>query len=262
MNMTMHFRYHSLSIIVVFSALFLTLHPFQVQGQESNPSSRMEAAESRMEGLAERVEYLKDRQEIWDAGKRFTRGIDRHDEELIRSTLWPEAKVSHGEPLKREEFINRHLKKLAGYAAHQHHITGQTVDIDGDTAHVESYLIYFHVPRDTSVDKAGPASPGKPLASEKTYLGSGRYIDRWEKRNGEWRIVVREYVEDLALLGETVDYCAKRTCLGTWDRTDLSYERPLRHLTPEQRDRRGENSTRQTSPWAGNAAPESDGDPR
>jgi hypothetical protein len=71
-------------------------------------------------------------------------------------------------------------------------------------------------------------------------LGSGRYIERWERRDGEWKILVREYVEDLALLGDTVDLCSSRGCLGTWDRTDLSYVRPLEHQTAEQRQARGD----------------------
>ena len=43
-----------------------------------------------------------------------------------------------------------------------------------------------------------------------------------------------------ALEGDTVDLCASRTCLGTWDRTDFSYMRPLEHITPEQRQARAD----------------------
>lgn len=217
----------------------------------------LEDVEARLAELAPRAAYLRDRQEIWDASKRYTRGADRHDKELARSAFWPDATIGHdAEPLGRDAFIDGDEARLAGYAAHQHHITGQTVDIDGDTAHVESYLIYFLVPRDESADRPGPAAPGKPLMSEKTRLGSGRYIERWEQRDGEWKILVREYVEDLALEGETVDYCGTRTCLGTWDRTDLSYVRPLQHITPEQRQAIGDSNTRETSPRAGDGRPD------
>ena len=68
--------------------------------------------------------------------------------------------------------------ELAGFAAHQHHITGQTIDIEGDSAHVESYVVYFLVPRDRSVDTVGPATLGKANTKEKTRMGSGRYIER------------------------------------------------------------------------------------
>jgi len=220
---------------------------------------RIDSLRSDTNELAARAAYLRDRQEIWDTSKRFTRGADRHDKDLVRSAFWPDATIGRDEALSRDAFVDYDEERLAQYAAHQHHITGQTVEFDGDTAHVESYLIYFLVPRDTSVDRLGPASPGKPLMSEKTYLGSGRYIERWQRRDGEWRIAVREYVEDLALLGETVDYCGSRTCLGTWDRTDPSYTRPLRHITPEQRRTLGESNTRETNPHAGETASGAEG---
>jgi hypothetical protein len=187
----------------------------------------MQALQARMSKLDPRVAHIRDRREIFDASQRYMRGADRHDKELARSAFWPEATISFGTPMSRDEFIDWDERRLAAYAAHQHHITGQTIEVSGDTAHVESYVISFLVPRDTSADKPGVTAPGRALTSEKTRVGSGRFIDRWERRDNEWRIVVREYVEDLALLGDTVDYCGTRRCLGTWDRNDPSYARPL-----------------------------------
>jgi hypothetical protein len=183
---------------------------------------------------------LKDRRDIFEASKRYTRGADRHDKDLVRGAFWPEATISYGTPMSRDEYVDWEENTLAGYAAHQHHITGQTVDIEGDTAHVESYVIYFLVPRDRSADTVGPATLGHASTSEKTHLGSGRYLERWQKRNGEWKILVREYIEDLSLKGETVDLCSAGSCLGSWDRNDPSYARPLQHITPEQRRARGD----------------------
>lgn len=196
--------------------------------------------ETRLASLDPQVQHLKDRKDIFDAIKRYTRGADRHDKELVASAFWPEATISFGTPMSRDEYVGWEENTLAGYAAHQHHVTGQTVEIDGDTAHVESYLVYFLVPRDRTADSAGAATLGRALTSEKTRLGSGRYIERWERRDGEWRILVREYVEDLALLGDTVDLCTAGRCLGSWDRADPSYRRPLEHLTAEQRQARGD----------------------
>jgi hypothetical protein len=196
--------------------------------------------EARLASLDPQVQYLKDRKDIFDVSKRYTRGADRHDKELVASAFWPEATISFGTPMSRDEYVEWEDGVLSGYAAHQHHVTGQTIEIDGDTAHVESYLVYFFVPRDRGADGAGAATVGRPLTSEKTRMGSGRYVERWARRGGEWRILVREYVEDLALLGETVDLCTAGRCLATWDRTDFSYRRPLEHLTAEQRQARGD----------------------
>ena len=191
--------------------------------------------QARLANLDPQVNYLKVRRDIFDVSKRYTRGADRHDKDLVRSAFWPEATISFGSPMSREEYADWEEDVLAGYAAHQHHVTGQTVEVEGDTAHVESYVIYFLVPRDRTVDGVGPASLGHAATTEKTHLGSGRYVERWERRNGEWKILVREYVEDLSLKGETVEQCSEGRCLGTWDRNDLSYVRPLQHVTPEQR---------------------------
>jgi hypothetical protein len=208
--------------------------------EELNAAALAASLQARFASLDPQVRYLKDRRDIFDVAKRYTRGADRHDKELARSAFWPEATISLGTPMGRDEYVDWEERQLAGYAAHQHHVTGQTIEIDGDTAHVESYVIYFLVPRDRTADVVGPASLGRALTSEKTRLGSGRYIERWERRDGEWRILVREYVEDLALLGDTVDLCSEGRCLASWDREDPSYWRPLEHITPEQRRARGD----------------------
>ena len=220
----------------------------KAQPESDAPSVRIAALQAGINELDPRVAFLKARQDILDTSKRYTRGADRHDKELVRSAFWPEATISYGTPMARDDFVDWQERELADFAAHQHHVTGQTVEFDGDAAHVESYLLYFLVPRDRSVDEAGEATPGKALESEKTRLGSGRLVERWERRDGEWKILVREYIEDLALEGETVDLCGSSGCVGTWDRNDPSYMRPLEHLTPEQRRTRAEASRRTRHP--------------
>ncbi len=190
--------------------------------------------------LQAQVGELRDRQDIADVLQRYIRGIDRHDKDLARSAFWPDARIDLGTPMGREDYVNHEEKALAAYAANQHHITGQTVEIDGKNAHVESYVFFIVVPRDRRLDETGPATPGHVLTAEKTEIGSGRYIERWEKRRGEWKILVREYVHELTVKGDAVDYCSTRPCLGRWDRDDLSYVRPLEPLTLETRRARAE----------------------
>lgn len=173
------------------------------------------------------VTYLMDRQQIADTLQKYIRGIDRHDKDLARSAFWPDGRINMGGsgPQAVDEYVNHEERLLATYLSHQHHITGQTVEIRGNTAHVESYVLFLALPHNVA---------------EMTELGSGRYIERWEKRKGEWKILVREYVHDLTVHTETVDYCATRPCIGRWDREDLSYVRPLQPLTAEQRGARAE----------------------
>jgi hypothetical protein len=198
--------------------------------------------------LQAQVEQLADRQDIADTLQRYIRGIDRHDKELARSAFWPEAQINMGTPYGRDEYVDHEEAALAAYASHQHHITGQTVDLQGNTAHVESYVFFFALPRDTRSDERGRATPGHAKVSEKNRLGSGRYIEKWEKRNGEWKILVRAYVHDLSVDADTVDYCSTRPCLTRWDREDLSYVRPLQPLTAEQRRARAEANKKTRTP--------------
>jgi hypothetical protein len=219
----------------------------QAQQQSTGASATINSLNERLAALVPQIAYLKDRRDIFDTMKRYTRGADRHDKDLVRSAFWPEATISVDKPMTLDEYVDSEERFLSTYAAHQHHITGQTIDIQGDTAHVESYTIQFLVPRDSHADARGPATPGHVLMSEKSTVVSGRYEERWEKRNGEWKILVRNFVEDLELKGDTVDYCA-RSCIGTWDRNDLSYMRPLQPVTAEQRQARAEASKKTSSP--------------
>jgi hypothetical protein len=233
-------RIMSVAAIAAAVLVLLTFARVPVAQEGAVGASALAASLSaRVDALDPQVRYLKDRKDIFDVLKRYTRGADRHDKDLVRGAFWPEATISFGTQMTRDQYVDWEENELAGYAAHQHHITGQTIDIDADSAHVESYVVYFLVPRERSADSPGPATLGKANTKEKTRLGSGRYIERWERRNGDWKILVREYVEDLALLGDTVDLCTGGGCLGTWDKNDLSYVRPLQYQTAEQRQARG-----------------------
>ena len=71
------------------------------------------------------------------------------------------------------------------------------IDIDGDTAHVETYLIGYHVvpadyPAGLETNGLYYARPGERYVS----IVGGRYIDRFEKRGPGWRIARRAGVYD------------------------------------------------------------------
>lgn len=167
------------------------------------------------------VRQLLDREAIRQCLLRYTRGVDRHDDELILSAFWPDALIGYGQadPLHPAPFVpwvnEEHRDK---FEQNQHHITSQTIELDGDTAHVESYVIHFLL---GSQRKIGPHT-----------IGSGRYIERYERRGGEWRIAVREYIPDALFAAvPLVDLCPEGIgCRGKRDRSDLSYQRPLQPL--------------------------------
>jgi len=95
------------------------------------------------------------------------------------------------------------------WAAHTHFIANTSVDFDGDVAHSETYVLWVLRRKDgRTVD-----------------LGGGRYVDRFERRDGEWRIAARELVIDWSCQAKARAIGPYPT--GTWDRSDPSYRRPF-----------------------------------
>lgn len=123
------------------------------------------------------VRELKDRQEISDVLVRYGRGVDRLDRELLRSCYHADATDDHGIfKGARDEFIAWVFPLHMQYqTVTQHKVSNITIDLDGDVAHTECYYMY-----------AGMNREGTPL----TVCG-GRYIDRFERRDGRWAIADR-----------------------------------------------------------------------
>jgi hypothetical protein len=169
--------------------------------------------------LHESIRMLRDRQEIYDCLMRYCRGVDRLDRELLLSSFHPDATDDHGIFLgNREEFADWALGLHARHqTVTQHCITNHTIDIQGDVAHVESYYMF-----------AGMNKEGHPL----TVCG-GRYLDRFERREGRWAIATRMSL--LEWQGVPGEIFAQRERVepndhfheSRRDRKDPSYERPL-----------------------------------
>ena len=175
-----------------------------------------------MEKLIADVAYLKDRQQIHDAYLRYMRGFDRNDVDLMRSAFWPDVQINYGAQSNTfDEFVVRHLSQhTSTLSSWGHLLTNETVEIDGDLAHAEAYVTRL----------------SSSAGNEKSMIISGRYIDRFERRKGEWRIAVREFIP--FFLTETgtnldgyikqADWAPASPCgMGTWNKLDPSYRRPL-----------------------------------
>jgi ketosteroid isomerase-like protein len=171
------------------------------------------------------LKNLIDRQAILDCMRRYCRGVDRRDHELIRSVYHADAIDDHGAFVGgREEFIEwGRLRNETGPISTQHHITNHSCEIDGDVAHAETYYIFNARNRDETVAEAG-----------------GRYLDRLERRDGEWRIAHRYCTVEWAgtvnagpiPFADIPDVEANGT--PSRSRDDPSYRRPLTN----RRDRR------------------------
>jgi hypothetical protein len=172
------------------------------------------AAEVRLRRLEKEVRYLRDRQDIFDCIHRYTRGLDRLDAKILTRVYHSDAVDNHsGFVGYIPEFVKWGIALEARYASTHHGITTHTCEIDGDTAHTESYVHWFLRLKD----------------SDKVRGGGGRYVDRLERRNGAWKITLRRLLMDWqleadgALWNDNVDSFA----LGARDHSDPSYQRPL-----------------------------------
>ncbi|UGQ11004.1 nuclear transport factor 2 family protein [Yinghuangia sp. ASG 101] len=175
-------------------------------------------AEERFARLQKDVQYLMDRTAILDCVAQHARGHDRHDIDLLTATYHEDGIDEHGFAVNPGPEYASWANEIHSAAArlHTHNITTHSCEIDGDTAHAESYVL---------VGLLGP--DGKTAQ-----LMSGRYLDRLERRDGVWRIAVRRSTVELALtadasLLQSPFFTKQGFVKGTRDTRDLSYERPL-----------------------------------
>ncbi|MBU1375734.1 MAG: nuclear transport factor 2 family protein [Alphaproteobacteria bacterium] len=149
---------------------------------------------------------IRDRQKISDLVLDYCRGVDRLDDALLRSTYWPDAIDNHG---VRDEnamvFCDRVLPLLREHATSTMHLVANCrLELNGDHASGETYVVAYHVLKsarslDTFVgpDAAQQIRAGFPDAEAEApfeYHAGARYLDRFERRGGEWRIAYRGLV--------------------------------------------------------------------
>lgn len=127
---------------------------------------------------------LWDREMIRDCLYRYCRGIDRVDETLLRSACWPGGIDNHGAYNGTTDgFIDWAMHALPGIERGIHQLHNILIELRGDEAAVESYF------------SALQRQPGSDGGLVELYM-AGRYVDRFEKRRGEWRVADRVVVFD------------------------------------------------------------------
>lgn len=148
--------------------------------------------------MALNIESVLAKQECMELVYRLARGLDRCDAALVRSVFHDDATDDHGQfKGSAGEFVDWVIPVLQGMERTQHFIGNVLVDVVGDTAWGESYFIANHDMTDAQ---------GIPVR----YVASGRYLDRFERRGGEWRIAHR---------GCVFDWSATHPRTDNWDRT-------------------------------------------
>jgi ketosteroid isomerase-like protein len=180
-------------------------------------------ADTEIEQLRRDVRYLKDRAAILDCIAAHARGCDRHDVELLSGTYQPDAIDVHGATVNTgaDYPFWANETHAATSENHLHNVTTHTCEIDGDGAHAESYVMVTLLSLDSTTAS----------------VMCGRYVDRLERSDGQWRIAVRRATVELAFtadasLLQSRYFTAQGYERGTRDGSDLSYERPLTAPVP------------------------------
>jgi hypothetical protein len=174
-------------------------------------------------------DYVRSRLDILDCVHRIARGVDRLDAEAVLSGYHPDAIDDHGTFVGSPQGFVDYFFDLHGrmHRATQHIIANHVCEIDGDTAHAETYYVFASV-NDPAADGQGPP----------TTVAGGRYVDRFERRGGRWAIAARKCVPEWNMAPDSPVSVAMRAAFAgvgviARDRTDLSYERPMT-VSPER----------------------------
>jgi len=156
---------------------------------------------------ADKLSRLIARQEIADVIYRYARGIDRLDFDLVRSCYHADAYDDHGAFAGNvEDFIAAAREFLPRWTATQHFMGNMLIEVEGELARAETYAVAYHRREDSE-------------GNGKDDIMGIRYVDRFERRDGEWRIAYRVVATEWRRV-DPVSGARGRGTVGVWGRRD------------------------------------------
>jgi hypothetical protein len=115
---------------------------------------------------------------------RYCRGIDRLDRALLASAYWPDGFDDHvGFAGKIPEFLDWVSEAVRQDISTCHFIGQSLIVLDGHRALAETYFQSHRQLRRPTHDVLA--------------ISLGRYVDQFEERAGEWRILDRKVILDI-----------------------------------------------------------------
>jgi len=176
------------------------------------------STEDRLAEIERKLQHLTDRQDILDCITRTSRGNDRFDKEWIVGSYHEDAIHELGRNQISGSAYGDHANHAhrAMCEANLHTVAMHSCEIDGDVAHAESYVMGLFLDN----------------GCEKSRMLAGRYIDRLEKREGKWAIMLRRCTVEIAMEGSArlpngSVLTGSGYLKGSRDKGDPAYERPL-----------------------------------
>lgn len=166
-----------------------------------------------LDEIAKRQDELCSKEAIRDCIYRINRGMDRIDRELMLSGFHAGARIRWGtvESMDLNVFIEAAIKMQHATSRVQHLVGNILIQLQGELADVESYEIARHL---------------TPLGNEKKDLIiASRYVDKFRRRDGDWRIERRDKVVDWIRILEGADPLFDSAALkGRRNHEDVSFE--------------------------------------
>jgi hypothetical protein len=136
-----------------------------------------------MEANTKKLETLLEREQIRECIVRLARGEDRRNAELISASYWRDSTTDYGVFAGTfDQYLAWVVPGSPAIPVTQHQLGQSFIDLEGDVAHVETHVTSYH-------------RINMGTEERDTVIG-GRYLDRLEKRGGEWRIAQRTMLYD------------------------------------------------------------------
>lgn len=164
------------------------------------------------------LQRLLDREAITELVHAYCNAADRKDNAKMRALYHPDATDDHGGFFRglAMDFIDRLPQIQAPMEILHHNITTLNIAIDGDYGEGEVYVLAFH-------------RVAKPDGGSLDLLIGGRYLDHYERRNGQWKFASRAVVADWVNIHEPsivqLDHeLVAGSKIGRSDETDPGYD--------------------------------------
>lgn len=133
--------------------------------------------------LRQKLEALCDREAIRDVLTGIARGVDRFDSVLLATCIAPDAKLDMGgaEPITGAAFAAMKAPEKAP-KGRMHVVSNERIVLDGGKAWSETHVLSCQA-----------IEVGDAL---QTRIRAGRYLDRFAKRDGAWKLVERTFIDE------------------------------------------------------------------
>jgi len=163
------------------------------------------------ERLEARLRTLEDKEAIRARLSEIARGTDRFDPALLAGAIHEDALLDMGgaAPMSGAAFAAALKAPAAPRPGRMHIVSNERIDVAGDTANSESYVLSC---QDVLVDGV-----------RKTRIRAGRYLDRFERRDGDWKLAARTFVDEWGRIDPVGEPIAQGAHVGRPAPDDLSY---------------------------------------